>query len=93
MDNSFQLKLSDLHSDSKGHLFFLVDANEYLTVEQTALKYIKMAQRLRREIRIIFYAANLVNRLILFCLKLMYWPNIRIDIFDSRDHALQQIGC
>lgn len=89
MENVSTKKFTELEKvNYNGNLFFLVDINDFLIVEQTALKHIRIALENKEVTTIAFYANNLVNRSILFCLMLMYQPNLRIEIFCNKQDAI-----
>lgn len=66
----------------------LVDATNYFTSDDDALKYFALPATTKERIAMAFHSLNLANRLTIHFFRLLHKPNFAIHLFRTHDDAL-----
>jgi hypothetical protein len=67
----------------------LVNANDLLFIDNSALQYMSTQQEASGRIASAFYSKSLANRLTLICFKIFYKPAIPVEFFTNKMDAMQ----
>ena len=67
----------------------LVDATNYFTTDEDALKYLALPETTTGRIAMAFHSLNLANRLTIHFFRLLYKPNFTIHLFRVHEDALE----
>lgn len=67
----------------------LVDATNYFTSDDDALRYAALPEVTRARVATAFHSLNLANRLTIHFYRLLYKPNFAINLFRTSDTALE----
>jgi hypothetical protein len=75
---------------TKGEKYMaLVDATNYFTSDEDALKYLALPETTGGRIAMAFHSLNLANRLTIHFFRLLYKPNFAIHLFRVHEDALE----
>jgi hypothetical protein len=75
---------------TKGEKYMaLVDATNYFTTDEDALRYMAMPETTKGRVAMAFHSLNLANRLTIHFFRLLYKPNFTIHLFRIHDDALE----
>jgi hypothetical protein len=67
----------------------LVDATNYFTTDEDALKYLALPETTKGRVAMAFHSLNLANRLTIHFFRLLYKPNFTIHLFRVHEDALE----
>ncbi len=75
---------------TKGEKYMaLVDATNYFTTDEDALKYMALPETTKGRVAMAFHSLNLANRLTIHFFRLLYKPNFTIHLFRVHNDALE----
>lgn len=75
---------------TKGEKYMaLVDATNYFTTDEDALKYLALPETTVGRVAMAFHSLNLANRLTIHFFRLLYKPNFTIHLFRMHDDAME----
>lgn len=78
-----------IHSITRGEKYMaLVDATNYFTCDDEALKYLALPDTTKGRIAMAFHSLNLANRLTIHFFRLLHKPNFAIHLFRTHEDAL-----
>jgi hypothetical protein len=78
-------------TNSENH-FALIDACNYFSLEDEALKYAAMEEYTTGRIAAAFYSKNLASRLTIHFFKLFRRPDYLVELFKNKEDALDWLG-
>lgn len=74
---------------TKGEKYMaLVDATNYFTSDDEALKYLALPDTTKGRMAMAFYSLNLANRLTIHFFRLLHKPSFAIHLFRTNEDAL-----
>jgi hypothetical protein len=72
--------------------FALIDASNYFSIDEEALKYAAMGEYTGGRVAAAFYSANLSSRLTIHFFKLFRRPSYLVQLFKKKEDALNWLG-
>ena len=84
-------KATSLLTKNENH-FALIDATNYFSIDEEALKYAAMEEYTTGRVAAAFYSANLSSRLTIHFFKLFRRPSYLVQLFKKKEDALNWLG-